>query len=388
VTIDIGKDLALNMRNAFARIYEIPGGSGRFRAMEGLRAYAALLILLVHYFDAYIRDVFGTDPNVLRLSHITDPALLASYYLFASHYGVDIFFFLSGFLVCRMVTRADFRLGQFLVHRMLRIYPAALIALLIWSYIRIVVQTWYQFDLTQFIGNLLFLNALPSLDIKPYAIVTWSLFFEFVFYLTFPFIFLLSKSTQRLAPVHVLLFAAVYMWGIQSLDGIFVRFWMFFGGALMATMSAGLLHSLSRRSPTWLVILAFAASTFVFAEWVQYQLFIPLFVITTFFFVTKVLYGDGLLHKFFCLTALRYLGNISYSFYLMHLLAIDLVMYRYRDAFATFDGIGFLAVTFVLCLFLSVAFATMLFLVAERPYFQRRPATQPVILMVEKQVAG
>ena len=375
------------MRNGLARIYEIPGGSGRFRAMEGLRAYAALLILLVHYFDAYIRDVFGTDPNVLRLSHIADPALLASYYFFASHYGVDIFFFLSGFLVCRMVTRTDFQLGHFLAHRMLRIYPAALIALLMWAYIRIAVQSWYPFDLSQFLGNLLFLNALPSLDIKPYAIVTWSLFYELLFYLTFPLILLLSIAGQRLTPIRVLLFAAAYMWGLQSLEGMFVRFWMFFGGAFMATLSADQLNALARRSPAWLVMLAFAASTLVFAECFRYDYFIPLFVVTTFFFAVKVLYGDGWLNRFFSLTPLRYLGNVSYSFYLMHLLAIDLVMYRYREAFAHLNGIAFLLVTFVLCLLLSVVFATILFLVAERPYFQRKPETQAAVLISEKQPA-
>ena len=375
------------MRSLLARIYEIPGGRGRFRAMEGLRAYAALLILLVHYFDAYIRDIYGVDPNVLRLSHIADPGLLASFHLFASHYGVDIFFFLSGFLVCRMVMRADFQLGLFLSHRLMRIYPAALIALLIWAYMRIVVQNWFPFDLSQFLGNLLFLNALPSLDIKPYAIVTWSLFYELLFYLTFPLI-LLPIGGQRLTPLRVLLFGAVYMWSIQSFEGMFVRFWMFFGGAFMATLSADQLYSLARRSPTWLVMLAFTASTLVFAESFQYDYFIPLFVVTTFFFVVKVLYGKGCLNSFFSLTPLRYLGNISYSFYLMHLLAIDLVMYRYREAFTPFHGIAFLAITFVLCLLLSVVFATILFLVAERPYFQRKPEIQPGVLIAEKQAAG
>jgi exopolysaccharide production protein ExoZ len=377
------------MPNILKRIYEIPGGGTRFRSMEGLRAYGALLIFLVHYFDAYVRDVFGVDPNTLRLSQIADPELLVSYYLFASHYGVDIFFFLSGFLVCKMVTRNDFQLGRFLGHRVLRIYPAAFIALLIWAYVRIGIQGRDTFDLSQFVGNLLFLNGVPSLGVKPYATVTWSLFYEMLFYLTFPMILLVSDVGRRLTPLKVLLFSAVYMWAIQAaLGGMFVRFWMFFGGAFMASLATEQLRVLAARSPTWLVVMSFIASTLVFAEFLRYDYFVPLFVFSTFFFVVKVLYAEGWLYRLFSLTLLRYLGNISFSFYLMHGLAIEVVMYRYREAFAGLDGTMFLTLTFAICLLLSLVLSTALFLIAERPYFQLKPSPQPAMLVVNKQPAG
>jgi peptidoglycan/LPS O-acetylase OafA/YrhL len=377
------------MLNILKRIYEIPGGGTRFRSMEGLRAYGALLIFLVHYFDAYVRNVFGVDPNTLRLSQIADPELLVSYYLFASHYGVDIFFFLSGFLVCKMVTRRDFQLGRFLGHRVLRIYPAAFIALLIWAYVRIGIQGWYTFDLSQFVGNLLFLNGVPSLGVKPYATVTWSLFYEMLFYLTFPMILLVSDVGRRLTPLKVLLFSAVYMWAIQAaLGGMFVRFWMFFGGAFMASLATEQLRVLAARSPTWLVVMSFIASTLVFAEFLRYDYFVPLFVFSTFFFVVKVLYAEGWLYRLFSLTPLRYLGNISFSFYLMHGLAIEVVMYLYRDAFAGLDGTMFLTLTFAICFLLSLVLSTVLFLIAERPYFQLKPGPLPAMLVVNKQPAG
>ena len=376
------------MANILQRIYEIPGGGGRFRSMEALRAYAALLVFFVHYFDAYIRDVFSQDPNGLLLSRISEPGLMVSFYLFASHYGVDIFFFLSGFLVCRMLARPDFRLRSFLAHRVLRIYPAALIAIFAWAYLRIDIQGWYPFDVRQFSGNLLFLNALPELGIKPYATITWSLFYELLFYLTFPLILLVPGGDRRITPLKVALFALVYMCVIMQLGGMFVRFGMFFAGALMATLPVEHLKRLSARIPTWLVVTGFLGATLLFGETLRYDYFIPVFACVTFFFVVNVLFGGGLLYRIFSVTPLRYLGNISFSFYLMHGFGIEIIMYSHRGIFAGLDGAAFLLATLVPSLVLSVLFATALFVIAERPYFYRKPRARKDTLVAEKQPAG
>jgi peptidoglycan/LPS O-acetylase OafA/YrhL len=376
------------MHDILKRIYEIPGGGSRFRSMEGLRAYAALLVFFVHYFDAYIRDVFGQDPNGLTLSQISDPGLLVSFHLFASHYGVDIFFFLSGFLVCRMLARPDFELRSFLSHRVMRIYPAAVIALCAWAFLRINIQGWYPFDGQQFTGNLLFLNALPELGIKPYATITWSLFYELLFYLTFPLILLVTGADRRITPLKVILFALVYMWGIMYLGGMFIRFWMFFAGAFMAALSTEHLQRLSTRVPTWFVVAAFLGSTLLFSETLRYDYFIPVFVFTTFFFVVNVLFGGGLLYRIFSITPLRYLGNISFSFYLVHGFAIEIIMYNKPAIFDDLEGTLYLVATLLPSLALSVLFATVLFVLAERPYFYLKPKTRQDVLVARKQPAG
>ena len=81
------------LRDLADRIYALPNESSRFAAMEGLRAYAASLIFLVHYFDVYSRNTLGIDPNTVRLGEAQDTVTAIVIYLFASHYGVDIFFF-------------------------------------------------------------------------------------------------------------------------------------------------------------------------------------------------------------------------------------------------------------------------------------------------------
>jgi len=366
------------MKQFLDRIYTLPNATNRFTAMEGLRAYAALLIFLVHYFDTYSRNVLGIDLNIQALSSVQDPVTGMVFYLFASHYGVDLFFFLSGFLIYRIVSRTGFSYPNFVKGRLLRIYPTFLISLFIWACVRIVIHHAYPFDFPQLLGNLLFLNAIPSLGVTPYNAVTWSLFYEFVFYLLFPAILLLPGYKRSPGPWHVIGLGIVFMWVAMNLNPFFIRFMMFFGGTLMASLSAKQLTEIAHRIPDSLVIGCYLASTLWFSFLLSYQNFIPVFLVTSFLLVLKVLYGDGFLNRLFRIRWFRYLGNISYSFYLMHGLAIELVMGHLAEGFVEFGIAVYLVATFGLALLLAVALSTVLFLLTEKPYFTRKQPHYPV----------
>ena len=137
-----------------------------------------------------------------------------------------------------------------------------------------------------------------------------------------------------------------------------------------------------------IVVAAFLGSTLLFGETLRYDYFIPVFAVTTFFFVGNVLFGGGILYRIFSATPLRYLGNISFSFYLMHGFAIEIIMYSHRGLFAGLDGIAYLLATLLPCLVLSTMFATVLFVLAERPYFYLKPKAGRDLLVAEKQPAG
>jgi peptidoglycan/LPS O-acetylase OafA/YrhL len=338
--------------------------------MEGLRAYAAMLIFFVHYFDAYFREYLGQDPNKLDVTSNDSLSFKVFYYLFNSHFGVDIFFFLSGFLIFLMVSKDGFRYWPFLLRRLRRIYPAAFIAICFWAWIRTGVQKWYEFDHLDFLGNLIFLNAVPSLGIRAFNVVTWSLFYEVVFYITFPILFLLLNRLVKISALSVIIVGALYFFLGQSIVAFPMRFIMFAGGALLAVLSKR--HEDKRKMflPDVVVLLIFIGSTIIFTlDPHQYDFFIPIFVITTFLLAWNVLFGRGFLYRFFSFWPLRWLGNISYSFYLMHILGVQIVIYMF-PLFADLDKPVFIVVTFLLSFAISVVVATLLFIVAERPYFR------------------
>jgi len=246
------------------RIYTLPNESQRFTAMEGLRAYAAFLIFLVHYFDVYGRNALGVDLNTIRFGEEQEVVTSIAFYLFASHYGVDIFFFLSGFLIYRIIKNHHFSYVNFVTSRLLRVYPTFLMSFLVWAYIRIMLQG-YPFELPQFVGNLFFLNAVPILNVQPYNTVTWSLFYEFVFYLAFPALLLLRTRAGRSGPWHVLGFGMLFMLAVLNVGPFFIRFLMFFGGALMACLRREQLVALALRMPDSGVLVGYLASTWWFA---------------------------------------------------------------------------------------------------------------------------
>jgi peptidoglycan/LPS O-acetylase OafA/YrhL len=79
---------------------------------------------------------------------------------------------------------------------------------------------------------------------------------------------------------------------------------------------------------------------------------------------------------------------MSYSFYLTHGLGIELVMYRYHDAFLGFPAALYIVLTLGASLALSVVFATVLFLVAERPYFHRNEKSPKALVAAPEQAVG
>ena len=71
--------------------------------------------------------------------------------------------------------------GVFAWRRTLRVYPAFLAAfaaslLFAWRS-----ETWQPPDVPRLLANLLFLNGWPALQVVPFNIVTWSLFYEMTF---------------------------------------------------------------------------------------------------------------------------------------------------------------------------------------------------------------
>ena len=105
----------------------------------------------------------------------------ATFLAFHSHYGVDLFFILSGYLIANLLQSGKMSTSQFLWRRFLRIYPPFLASLLVIILLSIPVFH-LKLNATNLLANLFFLNGFFDLEVVPLNPVTWSLFYEAIFY--------------------------------------------------------------------------------------------------------------------------------------------------------------------------------------------------------------
>ena len=355
--------------------------NGRIGSIEGLRAYAVILVFLVHFMSEYFDRRFGVDFNAFHFSDAKSTFDLIGYYLFASHYGVDLFFLLSGFLIYRMVDRPDFNYVPFLRDRLIRLYPAFLFALAL--QLCYVSLAWDQsFDLATIAANVLMLHGFFELGVKPILVPTWSLTFEWAFYICFPLLVLWWSSNGRLSLTRVLLLAVVVMAIVGPIGEHYVRFVMFFAGAALASASPRLIQRFLK-IPDWLVLSAFVLINFLFVFKPNYYLFIWPFAAGSFLLVMTAIYGNGLLKRLFCITPLRRLGDLSYSFFLLHgtviLAIVNQVGPMLRGLPAGWHFVVLIGLSFVI----SILCAQISYLLFEKTYFDRKRldssfvATQP-----------
>ncbi|WP_326554238.1 acyltransferase family protein [Micromonospora sp. NBC_01813] len=178
-----------------------PPAPGRLPSLTGLRFAAALLVFGVHAYSF----IPLADPQDQRIG-----AILFN----AGDLGVSVFFVLSGFVLTWSV-RPGYRKGRFWLGRIVRVYPAHLVALIL-AMAGLVVSArvpdvWPQ----QLVGSALLVQAWHPSDVYYLGInpVTWSLSCEIAFYLAFPLLYagLRRLGTMALRVAVVALPAAVWL---------------------------------------------------------------------------------------------------------------------------------------------------------------------------------
>jgi peptidoglycan/LPS O-acetylase OafA/YrhL len=183
---------------------------GYLPSLDGWRAIAILLVLIAHSGMFYFSDV-GPHPS----------SRLQSYAIRGSA-GVDIFFAISGFLICTLLLREQKKTGRinlrsFYIRRVFRILPPYLLYLAV---IGVLASTGYIMVTRQeFISCLLFFrNYLPlqlTRDGGWYTGHFWSLAVEEHFYLLWPALLLLLHR-RRAALTAIVVILAITIW--RTLD--------------------------------------------------------------------------------------------------------------------------------------------------------------------------
>lgn len=286
--------------------------------MEGLRGFAAFMVFFVHY----------SAQSVPWVSENSFTSELIFNLRFLGATGVDLFFILSGFLIYGMLIKRNLSYSIYAKRRIKRIYPTFLALMCLYLLLSFIFpsesklpENWQE--ATVYVIQCLLL--LPGLfDIEPMMTVAWTLSYEMFFYLLVPILIALT-NLRAINPHHRILFlAAVTVTGfLISLEySAHIRMLMFISGMLLFEIKENTNWSLSSKFTqahfvlpvTFLLMLTIRHSFFDDYIWgVVLVMFIG-YGLACF----DVFKGESLLGKLFMTNYLRWYGNMSYSYYLVH----------------------------------------------------------------------
>ena len=316
------------LKQFLAGIYELSDEENRFPSMEGIRGLAILLVFFVHYHTLFSPYV-SADSLTFHISQL-------SWGLGQS--GVDLFFVLSGYLIYGAVIRKPIDYLKFMHRRVERIYPTFLAVFALYLALcflfpaasKLPAGAWHA--AAYILKNLALLPGI--FPINPLIAVAWSLSYEFFFYITIPLLVATTamRRWQRWHRVAFFLTLAVLRFTLVPL--LPIRMVMFTGGILVYEG----LHSdwLKSKLNAWgesFAIVVFLASFVPIAllairqeppnqsgglsgHWVALREFVMWFSFSL--FAVYCLGRKGLLSRLFSWTPLRWMGNMSYSYYLIH----------------------------------------------------------------------
>jgi peptidoglycan/LPS O-acetylase OafA/YrhL len=322
-----------NLRQRLALVFEVEAGARRIQSMEGLRGLAVSLVFLVHYESLFGRWLGTAGPN----------AAVGRFLETVGHTGVDLFFVLSGYLIYGAGLKNREGYSKFMERRVRRIYPTFLVMLVVYLGLSFIVPSESKLPEGPFaaiayvVENVLLLPGM--FRITPIMTVAWSLSYEVFYYAMIPLLVgvlgLRRWPASRRVALFVALplgFAACCFFGAPHVQLIlFASGILVYEGLHSAVVGRVTGHRLAQ--PIALAALAlFLPVSYALltaqVSWLPAQLsarytlqagwlFAALFVVTLCAFA-----GQGPLRQLFSLTPLRWLGNMSYSYYLMHALTL------------------------------------------------------------------
>lgn len=301
------------------------------------------------------------------------------------NYGVDLFFVLSGYLIYGMLIAKPRRFWPYFARRIQRIYPAFLVVFAIY-----LVLSWLMPAVSKIPGkpaeaiiylvqNVLLLPGLFS--VPPLITVAWSLSYEMFYYLAIPLIIALLGLRSWPRSLRMLLFfvIAVVSFVYCALFGGPVRLTMFVAGILLYDALE------SRSGPildlTGLAVLVIGLIAVAMMqrhdEWGVPRLMI-LFV--AFFVLCYACFcANGVTSRIFCWTPIRWLGNMSYSYYLLHGLTLRVAFEGLESVYQSSAQEAWMFWIMLPPMFLASLLTTgILFVAIERPYslLVARPAPE------------
>ncbi|HEV2911714.1 MAG TPA: acyltransferase [Pyrinomonadaceae bacterium] len=380
------------LRERLANIYELcdTRNAQRNLPMEGLRGLAVTLVFFVHY-HALFKVLADPASTTFAVSNFLGTIGLV---------GVDLFFVLSGYLIYGLIFAKPTRYATFIKRRIQRIYPTFLFVLAVYILLSALFPAENKIPSEPLsaafyiLQNVLLLPGL--LDIKPIITVAWSLSYEFFYYLLIPFLVVVLGMRRWARSLRVLFFLAVSaLYTIYCMVGAHSRIHllMFVSGILL--FEAMHTYGVAERGSTRLDYVALFVLLLTFpliyavtdrpdllpflnSSGEIKDIYRVLILYVSFWLFTLCCFRSrSLLKRMFSWTPLRWLGNMSYSYYLIHALTlkgIALVVLRISPPAPLATAVFWVGLP--VFFFMTLVSSTLLFITIEKRFSISRPASR------------
>jgi peptidoglycan/LPS O-acetylase OafA/YrhL len=376
--------------------------TGRNAGIDLLRAWAVTLTVLMHLLWMLGLNVYRIDIDHLSMRQATSVMQAIVIWAYHSQHGVYIFFVLSGFLIADIwLRRTPSSYLTFLRQRALRLLPMLWVTITAAHFLPALGSAnAAHYPLSSFVKNLFLLNWFLPNEQHYYLLVTWSLAWEWIFYISFPILFFIVRSLTASAiwkrSSNVRAAGCVVAVAVALGLLLLAHWWRPRGGSYLLLFSVGVtiaflnayrsdtLRRIAIRIPWWLAIGSGSAIAFIYAWYsppngliqrTAYGLFTPhdlfafcyLLPVALLFIKTSFTeWGNGA-----SVRLARWVGEISYSIYLWHLLIlISLSAYLPKMSwYSSLPTVLQIAAFCVILILITLGVSALSYRWFERPYF-------------------
>lgn len=343
------------------------------KSLTGIRGLAAIYVIAFHWNAEIAKKTPVPGSSTAEFLMLK---LLGHGYL-----SVDLFFILSGFVLCITYAKV-FSEGvsvreydSFMLKRFARIFPLYIVVTLLYF------LAFHYTDFKNLWMNLTLMHGLNYNENNSIIPPGWSLTNEWVVYFIFPFLFFLLRKVKRVwaimtAALLILLFLSCYRslyfnWSnysyLKKLDGFNPVISFTRGPAsFLRTITAYLLGAFTffwlqkQQQLSFLRFLWMPLFTLMFVLMFISRTDILIILAMPFFIIYLTM--DNRLSRFLSLKAIHFLGLISYSLYVNHYLFI-----KTYKSFSHWAGMDSLLLSLGYVLVCSLIFSTLTYYMIEKP---------------------
>lgn len=296
--------------------------------------------------------------------------------------GVSFFFILSGFILAynyeQKFIEQKITKKEFFIARLAKIYPMHFVTMLA----ALILGSLIGGSGKYIVQNVLLIQSFFPSDKIFFSLnaPSWSISDEMFFYLLFPFILLLKQRTKL--AIFAILFATILVMNV-FLSGEQKHYWLYispilrFSDFLLGMMLFNVYlklkaqpnlknYSLTYFEIAALTIFAVFFALHQFADMgLRYSVYywVPMLLIILSFALSSEENESTYLNRFLSHKYMVWLGEISFCFYLIHLLVIRLAEYTIRQYALTMDGL--LLSLIIICI--SIGLSALAFKYIEKP---------------------